>query len=90
MIKNDNVISGGHAPSPLCGSGSGSGSLNAVVTLMKEDIVFIRHFAGAASEIIQGNWIKMNFLSIRLSIIIIPISFIDDNFVTLLQLRNFG
>ena len=88
MIKNDNVISGGHAPSPLCGSGSGS--MNAVVTLMKDDIVFIRHFAGAASEIIQGNWSKMNFLSIRLSIIIFPISFIDDNFVTLLQLRNFA
>jgi hypothetical protein len=57
--------------------------MNAVVTLMKDDIVFIRHFAGAASEIIQGNWSKMNFLSIRLSIIIFAISFIDDNFVTL-------
>ena len=86
MIKNDNVISGGHAPLRL--RGSGSGSMNAVVTLMKDDIVFIRHFAGAASEIIQGNWSKMNFLSIRPSIIIFPISFIDDNFVTLLQLRN--
>ena len=68
MIKNDNVISGGHAPSPLWGSASGS--MNTVVTLMKDDIVFIRHFAGADSEIIQGNWSKMNFLSIRLSIII--------------------
>lgn len=35
IIKNNNVISGGHAPSPLRGSGSGSGSLNAVVTLRK-------------------------------------------------------
>ena len=64
--------------------------MNAVVTLMKDDIVFIRHFPRAASEIIQGNWSQMNFLSIRLSIIIFPISFIDDNFVTLLQLRNFA
>jgi hypothetical protein len=63
-------------------------SIQHYVIKFVSDLCQIDGFLWAASEIIQGNWSQMNFLSIRLSIIIFPISFIDDNFVTLLQLKG--
>nr|CBX41700.1 putative C1q domain containing protein MgC1q51 [Mytilus galloprovincialis] len=52
MIKNNDMISKGHAAS----GNSESGSMNAIVSLKRGDSVIVRHHAGSSTETIQGDW----------------------------------